>query len=282
MLPFELLDESLDLNKTEHYHLSIQASLDGFIFAISEPTTSRYLGIKGYQFEEAGNPASQYERIAQIISKDPFLQRSYLGVSCIQNESRSTLLPAALFERERVKLFFEFNHVLHDLDELHFNFLNKIDAYIIFPVHTDISNLYFKHWENARFFHQATPLIDASLSFGHNSEMIAGINFNKNHFDIVVCGDRKLKFYNNYSFRSEEDLLYFLLFVCDKMELDPEKTPFLLSGEIDKFSKLPVHLSRYLKNLTFQTVSTIFQYPPSFHKLQEHSLMNLLRIYHCG
>ena len=59
-LSFELLDETLDLNNTETYHLSIQVALDGFLFAILDPAGSKYLGLKKYSFEKM---LAQYSEI---------------------------------------------------------------------------------------------------------------------------------------------------------------------------------------------------------------------------
>jgi hypothetical protein len=281
MLQFELLDETLDLNKTPYYHLSIQASLDGFLFAILDPGRSKYLGIKGYHFDASTDPDLRYQNIQGILDADPFLQRTYQGVSCIQVESRSTLLPAALFDRDHLKLYFEFNHVLNDLDELHYNYLKPADAYLVFPIFSEITNLYLKRWLNIRFYHQATPLADLLLSPDVPREKLVAVNFNPGHLDILAVGSGKLKYLNNFKFRSEEDALYFMLFVYDKLGLDQETTPLLISGEMDKFTQQPSRLKRYFRKLSFQTAPSGFQYPPSFQKVQEHSLLNLLRIYRC-
>ncbi len=281
-LQFELLDETLDINHTQSYHLSIQASLDGFLFAILDASRPKYVGLKKYSFEEVSDPDHLYERIRGILEEDPFLRQPYRDVYCIQTEARSTLLPAALFDRDHLKLYFEFNHVLNDLDELHYNYLKKADAYLVFPLHSELSNLYLKNWLNIKFFHQATPLIDTFLSLESPGTKHAGIHFNKGHFDICITENKQLKYHNNFRFRTVDDLLYFLLFVFDKMGLEQENTPVLLSGEIDKFSDNPSLLNRYFKKLSFQPAPSGVQYPPSFHKLQEHSLVNLLKLYHCG
>ena len=280
-LSFELLDETLDLNNTETYHLSIQIALDGFLFAILDPAGSKYLGLKKYTFEKAFNPDRQYDEIKAILETDPFFQRPFHGVSCICNESRSTLLPAALFLKDNLKLYFQFNHVLNDLDELHYNYLKKEDAYLVFPVYSEIANLFLQKWINTGFFNQATPFIDTILSVENTKGRIAGINFNEGHFDIIAVENNRLKYHNNFSFRTDEDFLYFVLFVFDKLGLAQESTPLLISGEIDKFSERPALMKKYFRKISFQPAPSAFRYPPSFHKIQDHSLLNLLRVYQC-
>lgn len=281
MLQFELLDETLDLNKTQFYHLSIQVALDGFLFAILDTSSLKYLGMKKYGFGKVSDPDMQYDEIRQVLDRDPFLQRQYKGVSCIYSVARSTLLPAALFEKDHLKLYFEFNHVLNELDELHYNHLKQTDAYLVFPVYSEIAGLLLRRWVNTGFYHQATAFIDSLISPDNAAGKIAGINFNEDHFDMIMVENKVLKYHNNFSFRSDEDLLYFVLFVFDKLGLDQESTPLMVSGELDKFSERPLLMKRYFRKLAFQSAPPGFNYPPAFHKIQDHSLLNLLRIYHC-
>ena len=282
MLQFELLDETFDINKTGSLHLSIQASLDGFLFSVLEPFSLKYLVLKRYQFEQVASSDMLLEQIQEILQQDPLLQQTYHGVSCIQVDNRSTLLPAGLFDKSQLKSYFEFNHMLNDLDELRYNFLKQIDAYLVFPMYHEIANLYLKYWVNAVFYHQATPFISEVVHTGSLAGKAAHIHFSTGHFDIAVTNGQQLLFHNNFMYRSDEDLLYFILFVFDKLELDQGSTPLFLSGELDKFSDRPSTLKRYFRNLKFRSAPTEFQYPHVFEKIQEHICLGLFKVYHCG
>jgi hypothetical protein len=280
-LQFELLDEILDINNTEKLHLSIQVRLDGFLIALLDPGESRYLALRQYGFERAYNHNVHFEAIETILRSDPFLQKDYQKVSCIFTDSRSTLLPSAVFDPEHLKIYFEFNHILNDLDELHYNFIKQMDAYLLFPVHTEIAGLILKRWITAGIFHQASPFLVSLLSQAPSEGRIAGINFNDNHFDMAVIEDQKLRYHNNFSYRTNEDLLYFILFVFNKTGLSQEDTPILISGALDKFSDQPQALRRYIRKLSFQPARSDYRYPPSFQKIQDHALLNLLMLRDC-
>ena len=282
MLQFELLDETFDINKTHSLHLSIQASLDGFLFSILEPVSLKYLVLKRYQLEQIVTQDLLFERIEELLKQDPLLQRSYQSVACLQVDSRSTLLPAGLFDKSQLKSYFEFNHLLEDLDELRFNFLKQIDAYLVFPIHQEIANLYLKSWVNTVFYHQATPFICEVIHTGSGAGKAVHAHFSSGHFDIAVTDKQQLLFHNNFRFRSDEDLLYFILFVYDKLGLDQGSTPLTLSGDFDKFSERPSLLKRYFKQLKFRSAPAEFQYPHVFESVQEHSCLALFKVYHCG
>ena len=279
MLQFELLDETFDLNLTNTYHLSIQASLDGFLFSILDPSRGKFLGLKQYAYQNLQSENELCSQIQKVLKEDPLLQHAYSGVACIYPDTRSTLLPAALFDRTHLKTYFEFNHPLKDLDELHFNYLKRVDAYLIFPMFHEIANLYLSSWVNASFFHPVTMLSEEAL--GRSGGPSVNIQFFGRHFDILVSEGQALKLHNSFTYRSEEDLLYFILFVFDKLGLDQEGTPVFLSGSIDKFSGQPSFLRRYFKKLSFQPAPSGFQYPPAFDRIQEHIYLNVFKVYHC-
>jgi len=282
MLQFELLDETFDINKASSLHLSIQASLDGFLFSILEPFSLKYLVLKRYQFEHIYTSDLLLEQIQKILEQDPLLQQSYQGVSCIQVDHRSTLLPAALFDKGQLKSYFEFNHMLDDLDELRYNLLKQIDAYLVFPLYHELANLYLKYWVNATFYHQATPFLSEVVHTGSIGGKAVHIHFNSGHFDIAVTNGQELLFHNNFIYRSDEDLWYFILFVFDKLGLDQGSTPLHLSGDFDMFSDRPSMLKRYFQNITFRSAPAEFQYPHAFEGIQMHSCLSLFKVYHCG
>ena len=280
MLQFELLDETFDLNLANSYHLSIQADLDGFSFSVLNPSKGKYIVLKQYSFRDLQSEDDLYLQIQKVLKEDPLLQKSYASVFCLYPDPRSTLLPAALFDRDLLKSYFEFNHPLGDLDELHYNHLKNPDAYLIFPMYHEIASLYLQKWVNASFYHPVSALTDEVL--GSAIGQSVNIHLYGKHFDIIVNEDKHLKLHNNFSYRSEEDMLYFILFVFDKLELDQENTPVYLSGNIDKFSDSASFLRPYFKNLNFRKFPAGFQYSPAFDRIQEHIYLTVFKIYHCG
>ncbi len=280
MLQFELLDETFDLNQTHSYHLSIQADLDGFLFSILDSSAEKYLGLKQYAFEDLRTNAELFDAISGILNEDPLLHKAYSTVSCIHPDQRSTMLPAALFDKEQLKSYFEFNHPLKELDELHYNYLSRLDAYLIFPIYHEISNLYLQSWVNAGFFHPVSILAEEAL--GQRDGVVVSIQFSGNHFDILATEGQSLKLHNSFSYRSDEDLLYFILFIFDKLGLEQAETPVLLSGNIDKFKDTPAFLKPYFKKLIFRPAPSGFRYPPAFDRIQEHIYLNVFKVYHCG
>jgi hypothetical protein len=159
------IEETLDINKTPGYHLSIQAGLDGLSFVIFDPSSYKYIALKHYGFGEEIPEYKYPDSLKELLSTDEFLQKEYLNIYFIWNNPRTTLLPAILLEKEKLRQYFEFNQVLNDLDELHANHIKNLDAYLIFPIYHEIANVLIRHNPTLKFFNQASPFIEHTLNY---------------------------------------------------------------------------------------------------------------------
>jgi len=282
MHDIRFLDETLDLNKTNSYHLSIQAGLDGFSFVILNPATYKYIAIKHCSYAEEFPEDKYPEHMEEILRKDEFLSKEFENIYCIWRNPRTTLLPSPLFEKEKLKQYFEFNQTLHDLEELHTNHIKNLDAYLVFPIHHEIANVFMKHFPQLKFFNQATPFIEYTLKYQEDNYDSAHLNLQKDFYDIVIIRNRSLILHNTFKFRNEQDLIYFIMNVYDKLHLSPETCPVHLSGMIEKNSGMTEIVKKFIKSVNFAKPDTHFQYSHTFDKIPDHFFIHLFNLYNCG
>jgi hypothetical protein len=281
MHDIRFIDEALDIHKTNSYHLSIQAGLDGFSYVILDPVRYKYIALKHFSFAEE-IPEDKYpDHLRELILKDEFLSKEYESIYCIWENPRTTLLPSPLFEKENLKQYFVFNQVLGDLDELHANHLKSPDAYLIFPIHHEIANVFVRHYPRLKFYNQATPFIEFSQKLQDDGSDSAHLNVHKNFFDIVIIRDRNLILHNTFKFRNEQDLIYFIMNVYDKVTLDPGTCPAYLSGMVEKKSAMTGIIKKFIRNVNFPKPDGSFQYSHTFDRIPEHFFTSLYNLYHC-
>jgi hypothetical protein len=281
MHEFRFCDSSLEKQKSDSYHLSIQAGPDGFSFSVLDPYKSLYLALSHHPFEN--KPDQQYlpGLIGEQLKEHELLSLDYKTVSCIITGSKSTLVPGGLFVKDRIRSFFEFNHEMEDLDELHINYLKYIDAYLIFPVYQEISSVLFRRFPRMKLFNQAAPLIESTLIQKENEQQLS-LNFQGDFFDIIYVRGKELVLYNNFRYRHPRDVIYFILFIYDKLKLDPAVVPVSLSGDIDIQSDEAEIIRQFIKHVSFARTDKQFTYLFGFNKIAQHNLLNLLNLYHCG
>jgi len=97
-----------------------------------------------------------------------------------------------------------------------------------------------------------------SLLKGNNtvSEPTCYVHVAHRQIDITVIEKKKLLLYNSFKFHTKEDLVYYLLFTMEQLNLDTEKTKLKLFGNIEEGDELYAICYQYVKNISIFVPST--------------------------
>ncbi len=282
MYEFAFLDETLDINTTQSYHLSIQVSLNGFSFLILDTVRNKYVALKNYPLDkQKGIPEDQ---LKDIFKKDEFLSRKYKSSSYLFITDKSTLVPSPLFNKEKIKEYLMFNQPLEEHDKIFYNVIKNAGFYTVYSIPVNICEILDKQFPEIKSCHQSVPFIEQILlknqpgGFDHSTF----IHITPGIFDIAVSRSKKLMLYNQFRYRNENDFIYFVLYIFEQLKLNPEKTLLLLSGEITKTSKYYESVKKYIKSIRFEKRDSQFTYSYTFNQIPEHTFIPLLNLYNCG
>jgi hypothetical protein len=86
-----------------------------------------------------------------------------------------------------------------------------------------------------------------------------------------VFQDKSLRFYNSFNYQNEEDLIYFLLYSLEQLQLDHKENELMIYGTIEPNSSASDLLSRYFKKIHFNTaaehrsITEAIGVPPHFY-----------------
>jgi len=277
------IDETFDLNQTRNYHISIQAGLNGYSFSVLDPLRNKYILLKHYAFPAGFTAELLEEKIAELNKNDEFLSREYKSSLFSFQSPRYTLIPGPLFSKDNLKDYFEFNHYLEDLDEIHYNTLKSVDAFNVFVIPAEISNLFHRSLGTVRFFNHITPFIERALIHygGRKAGKTVLANVYGSNADILVIEGDKLLFCNTFPWKTEEDIGFFVLYVFEQMKLGGEDTPLILSGEIGKHHAAYDLLKMYIEKLSFEKRNDHFIYSYTFNDIEQHWFSTLFNLRLC-
>ncbi|VAW25876.1 FIG032012: hypothetical protein, partial [hydrothermal vent metagenome] len=122
--------------------------------------------------------------------------------------------------------------------------------------------------------HASTILIEKLLNVYKNTEeVIFFINVTKTNFDIVVFKNKKLELFNSFHFKTKEDFIYYVLFITEQLNLNPEEFKLVLLGDIEKNSDVYNILYQYIRNITFFSPAN---FPSILKNISPHSHFTLL------
>ncbi|UCG28737.1 MAG: DUF3822 family protein [Bacteroidales bacterium] len=281
MHDLSLLDETLDINITKSYHISIQASLNGFSYCLLDTVRNKYVALKHYAFNKEKNNLE--DNLKKVLAEDEFLKLEYKSSKLIYISKKSTLIPVPLFSKDNLNDYLTFNHTVEEKEDIHFNKLKGADAYVVFAIPGFFSSVFNKSLPSLKIYHQSSPFIENIFWAGRDKkdQDRVYLNISGGIFDIAVISGKKLSLYNCFSMQNENDLNYFVLYIFEQLKLDPEKTELVLAGEISKTMKHYEILKKYIRHLSFEKTNNQFTYSYTFNEIPAHTFVNLLNLYTC-
>jgi hypothetical protein len=276
---FELFDETLDINSTENYELSVQASVDGFSFCLLDTIRNKFVLIRVFEPEENKYFSSDY--IQEIISKDDFLPRRYKKANIVLPSSKFTLVPAPLFDPGKKDEYFSFNHLREDYSAIIANKVNDPETYLVFSVSKQINDVINTNFPGKHPYHQLKPLFN---QISHTRKSVNGnyihIHVEREFINLVIFNHNTLIFCNSFNYRNISDILYFVLNAFKKLDIKQEETIYF-SGLTEKYDDLFSNFSIYVRNLKFAEPYGNFTFSYVFNDLELHRYLNLFSAVNC-
>lgn len=279
---FKITDESYSQELSYKYALSIEISLDGFSFCILDASRNKYIALQIYSFQNVFTYKTANEKVKEIIESNEIFKQSYKIVNACIVHTKSTLIPNAVYEAEKIKSYLDFNHESEENEIIISDTIKLIDTQNIFsfpqPLHQTLTNLFPK----IKIHHFSTALIaGALLQFKNQHTKKIIVHVQLTHFEIIVVEGGKLLLYNTFRYQTIEDFMYYLLFVCEQLQLNPETLDLVLNGEIEKNSALYSILYKYIRNIHFGSRNENYEYSYGFDNISPHFYYSLLSQHLC-
>ncbi len=245
----ELFDETLDINATENYELSLTAAYDGLSFTILDTLRNKFVLIRSLEPDEG--KSFNAGKISDILDDDDFLPRKYKKI-VIQTPSRkSTIVPAALYDPGKKDKYFDFNHTSDPGQVILANRIGDPDSYVVFQVPAALSEVLSRHYPGITLFHHTRPLLwYASRRARNAGGTYVQVHIERDFFTLVIFGDDSLKFCNSFVFRNVSDIMYYVLNVFRKMNISQEET-IRFSGRTGIYDDITSGFSAYVRNISF-------------------------------
>lgn len=234
-------------------NLSIQFSLDGFSFCITNSDTKEFLLFTQYSFEQSiRTPELLLEKIITIFGNDKDLQQDFVTVFAIHQNNLATLVPNEYFDRNSLDSYLKYTVKTLATDFITYDSLKSKTAATVYIPYVNINNYLFQNFGEFEYKHHSTVLIDKLLNYSkEDSEKQFFVHVSTNQLDIVVCHQNNLVFYNSFYFTTKEDFIYYILFTAEQLQMNPNKFQLTLMGAIEKTSELYSITYNYIRNVHF-------------------------------
>jgi hypothetical protein len=271
-------DKALNTANPEDYKLSIQFSLDGFSFCLFDEATNKFLSIESYSVQ--GNPSMEKfcRGFENFTNNHEFLKSHFQEVLFLIETSKTTLIPVPLFDENEVDTFAGFNFPDNDNSLFLHDRLIYPDTYNLYAIPKIIMETLKALFPRARFICHSSALIEGLMIQYKNlqEKKRAFVNTRNSYLDIVIIEGKNLLYHNSFKYSTKEDFIYYIIFVLEQLNLNPEETELILSGFIEKSSSLFEMVYKYVRSIRFRELSGNFSYSYVFDEIPSHYFTNLI------
>jgi hypothetical protein len=274
------IDESFDGKKASSYQLILELGMNEVQLAVNERAKNKYIALEKYSFENTYNFELAAELLTDLFKESTLTGHKYQSVICSIAHNKATLVPAALFEEDRKKMYLKFNTSLEGNELVLVDDIRSLDAKNIFVVPFSLKAKLDAQFPGIRYHHASSPLINSLVSDNKNKDgKRLFVHVQRSHFEVVVTDNRSLLFYNSFNHFSPEDFIYYLLFVCEQLQQNPETIDTYLLGEVEKGTPLYAIAHKYIRKLKFAERNDSADYSYQLQTLPKHAYYTLFNSY---
>lgn len=268
-----IVDESIDFVENHHLNLFLSYSNQILRALIFDEKKQVFLALEQYSSE----------RLWDNIPEDALLfSGKFKEVKILVDSPSFTFIPVELFDQHQAEKYLNFNAQTSYAEKILVNDLKSCHAKLIFTQRFETLNIFQKKFPLAKYFHLASPLIESLSMLLKNTKgdhFFVGVHAKK--LEIVIVSEGNFKYYNSFSYETPEDFIYYCLFVCEQVGLNPETIQVLLGGDIYKTSPEFEMLYKYFREITFIKRNDQFNYSYKFDKLVLHPYFSFFNLALC-
>ncbi len=226
-------NSSMTKTKNKIFYLSIQLSLNGFSFCVFNQEKEIEFKI----VETSKNKFSEYELlilIKEVFDTNDTLKLNFKQIKVIYQNELFALVPKEIFEEKNCVNYLNYSVKTLATDYITFDEIGNFNIIDVFIPYINLNNYLFDALGEFNYMHSSNVLIKHILE--HNtSEGTPKIDLLISHcyFEMVVSKGKELLLFNAFEYQSNEDILYYLLFCMEQLNLSPNEIPVILLNQID-------------------------------------------------
>lgn len=278
-------DSRFNIEHLGSYSLNILVSDSDCSVAVIDTKESRCLYSEKCEFEKVYSSKQQIKVLVQIFEEHHFLRAGYWkNINVSLKNDKFSLVPLSLFDESVSKDYLRLNCEVNEKEEsINFYKHKNVGACNIFTLNNDLQD-WFKNIYPTReinFLHQTSSFIEGITKVYTDRKKQLAVLCDHNSLNIALIENKNLIYCNVFNYNTPEDLLYFIMYVMNELELSPEKIPVTIWGDFDQTSIYFAKLYKYIRYLNLGHRPETISFGYVFDEIFEHSSFDVFNLHLC-
>lgn len=261
-----MLVNAANITEKKYKKLTVQVSLSGMVASSSDTLNNKVLAVEEVPFETVN-----VEQAVEEILKDKALFReSYDEILVLHENNLATFVPEPLFDEDYLGSYLQYNTKVFDTDVFAFDPIPTHTMNTVYVPHVHLNAVFKTYFGSISAKHVHTILVSRLLDLSKNvDDKRMFVHMAQSHFEIIVVQNQHLLLFNSFDYKTPEDLIYYLLFTAEQLNMNPESFRLEFIGDItedDAFFKIAYKYIRHVSlfdvtdlqpNNTFSTADNL-------------------------
>ncbi len=285
------MDDSFNIQETRNYGLAIFFSDTTLTFCILDFKRNKFIGLQqlvkaDVQPQNAlpNQKISYPDFLDSVFSAMPWLKSSFKIVKIAYEGRKGTLIPAPLFDMDEKENYLKFNFQPGGEEQVLSDHLLSMDSYQVFAVPDLIFKSIGGYFQETKIVSAASVLIE-SIWINYKNRINTSrvfLHIRATLFDLMIFDGRHMTYFNTFPFQNPEDVTYYLIFVLEQLNFNPETVPLILLGDIEKGAPLFELLFKYVRQVDFGRKNEAYLYSYLMTQFPQHTQYPLFNFFSCG
>jgi hypothetical protein len=270
---FSKIDESFIGSGLLNYELVLQVSERSCAYSIFDFTKNSFIVLESYDV-----------LLSAVIERNQWLKDRFRSVRILVENNRSTLIPSELFDESGKEAYLNFSLEPEAEEKILFDRLFHLDIVNVYGINGFLYDQLIGFFPGAKICHISSVMIESIWMNFKNliTDKRIFIFIRDEAFNMMIFEKKQLLYSNVFLYRAPEDFIFFVIFVMEQLDLNPEEVPVTLFGNIRKDSPIFKLIFKYVRNVDFALRSESSRYSYVFDDLPGHSFYALLNPAPCG
>ncbi|NLA24759.1 MAG: DUF3822 family protein [Bacteroidales bacterium] len=279
MAEIKIADTEINNINPKKLELSISLATNGLSFLIYQLEINKILALS--HFPKINNTKSQIE----WIETNDLLKQEFAKIKIVISTPNTVIMPAAIFNINQQGKIYDLHFGNAESVEVRAYYMKKSDNFVVFGVDKNVYKCLNKISNSITYMSQTAAFIDVNITKlrlnKDKPKNTVYVNIYDSFFDIMCTEEDKLLLYNSFTYKSANDVVYYILSIFEQLKLSQEKTHIILSGLIEKDNLIVINLKKFVSFVYFESRNISFNYYYKFQDISPHYFYNFINSIEC-
>ena len=278
---FYLSDDEVQSQLAAKCNLLVHIGFETFQYAVIDSVRDQIKVLAEFEMPELNGPGDLIKAIENLPESNKLFKYSFNKIKVSFDTFNYTFVPSELYLKADEYLYGKFVKPFQDSLVL-VNHIRSADIKNVGAIDSEMNAAVNRIFHNPKIFNQASSFVEGIIKIvDQENKSSIFIDVQAKHIQMGVLENSQLAFYNIFECMKADEFNYYLLSIIEQLNIEPEETKIILSGNISEGDEIYQRVQKYFNTISFTDTRHLVKYPEKFVSVPTHLYFSLISLDLC-